>query len=134
MRDFTVVVEQDADTGLYVGYVPGWPGAHAQGATLDELRENLEEVVAMLLKDLMSAAIRSHLDRQATAVSSPRGWRSVFGKARAEVVEAIDTGRAAAPRLEDELAAIGQRCSALPVLDPRGAEEILGYDERGLPR
>jgi predicted RNase H-like HicB family nuclease len=34
-----------------VGYVPGWPGAHSQGATVDELRQNLEEVVAMLLED-----------------------------------------------------------------------------------
>ncbi len=51
MRDFTAVVEKDADTGLFVGYVPGWPGAHSQGATLDELRRNLEEVVSMLLED-----------------------------------------------------------------------------------
>ena len=34
-----------------VGYVPGWPGAHSQGATEDELRGNLEEVIAMLLED-----------------------------------------------------------------------------------
>ncbi len=51
MRNFTAVVEKDADTGLYVGYVPGWPGAHSQGSTEDELRRNLEEVVAMLLED-----------------------------------------------------------------------------------
>jgi len=51
MRNFTAVVEKDADTGLFVGYIPGWPGAHSQGATLDELRENLLEVVAMLLED-----------------------------------------------------------------------------------
>jgi predicted RNase H-like HicB family nuclease len=51
MRNFTAVVEKDAETGLYVGYVPGWPGAHSQGATIDELRQNLEEVIAMLLED-----------------------------------------------------------------------------------
>ena len=51
MRTFTAVVERDPDTGLYVGYVPGWPGAHSQGATEDELRENLREVIAMLLED-----------------------------------------------------------------------------------
>jgi predicted RNase H-like HicB family nuclease len=44
-------VERDPDTGLYVAYVPGWPGAHSQGATEDELRENLREVIAMLLED-----------------------------------------------------------------------------------
>ena len=51
MRNYTAVIERDADTGLYVGYVPGWPGAHSQGATEDELRRNLEEVIAMLLED-----------------------------------------------------------------------------------
>jgi predicted RNase H-like HicB family nuclease len=50
MNHFTAVVERNADTGLYVGYVPGFPGAHSQGATLDELNHNLQEVVAMLLE------------------------------------------------------------------------------------
>lgn len=36
------------ETGLYVGYVPGFPGAHSQGETLEELNENLKEVIAML--------------------------------------------------------------------------------------
>lgn len=51
MRSYTAVVERCADTGLFVGYVPGFPGAHSQGETLDELRENLREVIAMLLED-----------------------------------------------------------------------------------
>ena len=51
MRTFNVVVERDPDTGTYVGYVPGWPGAHTQGDTLDELQTNLKEVLAMLLED-----------------------------------------------------------------------------------
>jgi predicted RNase H-like HicB family nuclease len=51
MRTFNVVVERDPDTGTYVGYVPGWPGAHSQGDTLDELQINLKEVLAMLLED-----------------------------------------------------------------------------------
>ena len=46
-----VVIERDEDTGLLVGYVPGWPGAHTQGADLDEVQRNLREVVAMLLED-----------------------------------------------------------------------------------
>lgn len=48
---FTAIIERDADTGLLVGYVPGFPGAHSQGATLDELHRNLHEVVEMLLED-----------------------------------------------------------------------------------
>ena len=51
MRSFNIVVERDPYTGLYIGYVPGWPGAHSQGETLDELRRNLQEVVEMLLED-----------------------------------------------------------------------------------
>jgi predicted RNase H-like HicB family nuclease len=51
MRTFTAVVERCPDTGLYVGYVPGFAGAHSQGETLDELQDNLREVIAMLLED-----------------------------------------------------------------------------------
>lgn len=51
MKEFTAVVERDADTGLYVGWVPGFPGAHSQGATLEELRANLLEVLEMLVED-----------------------------------------------------------------------------------
>ena len=51
MRTFTAIVERDPETGLFVGYVPGYAGAHSQGASLDELNENLREVIAMLLED-----------------------------------------------------------------------------------
>jgi predicted RNase H-like HicB family nuclease len=51
MRQYTAVVERDTDTGLYIGYVPGMPGAHSQAESLDELNANLREVVAMLLED-----------------------------------------------------------------------------------
>jgi predicted RNase H-like HicB family nuclease len=51
VKSFTAVVERCCDTGLYVGYVPGFAGAHSQGTSLDELRKNLEEVIAMLLED-----------------------------------------------------------------------------------
>jgi Uncharacterized conserved protein len=51
MHNFTAVVEKCVETGLFVGYVPGFPGAHSQGETLDELNENLREVIEMLLED-----------------------------------------------------------------------------------
>lgn len=51
MKHYTAVVERDAETGLYVGYVPGFPGAHSQAETLDELNRNLREVIGMLLED-----------------------------------------------------------------------------------
>jgi len=51
MKTYTAVVERCPDTGLYVGYVPGFPGAHTQAKTLDQLNENLKEVIALLLVD-----------------------------------------------------------------------------------
>ena len=42
-------------------------------------------------------------------------------------------GRRRDASLAEELLAIGERCSRLPVLDPRSADEILGYDQNGLP-
>lgn len=51
MKNFTAVVERDPVTGLLIGYVPGFPGAHSQAASLDELNVNLREVVAMLFED-----------------------------------------------------------------------------------
>ncbi len=51
MKTFTAVIEKDSETNLYVGYIPGFPGAHSQGETLDELHENLREVIEMLLED-----------------------------------------------------------------------------------
>jgi len=51
MKSFNYVVERCADTGFYVGYVPGFPGAHSQAETLDELRENMKEVIELLLVD-----------------------------------------------------------------------------------
>ncbi len=51
MRTFSAVVERDVETGLFIGYVPGFLGAHTQGEALDELCNNLSEVIAMLLED-----------------------------------------------------------------------------------
>ena len=51
MKTYTAIVERCPDTGLYIGYVPGFPGAHTQAKTLDELNKNLKEVIEMLLMD-----------------------------------------------------------------------------------
>ena len=51
MKKFTAVIERCNQTGLYVGYIPGFAGAHSQGATLDELNQNLRGVVELLLQD-----------------------------------------------------------------------------------
>ena len=51
MHTYTVIVERDRDTALFVGHVPGFPGAHYQAESLDELQANMREVIEMLLED-----------------------------------------------------------------------------------
>jgi predicted RNase H-like HicB family nuclease len=42
------VIERDLETGLLVGSVPGLPGAHTQGETVEEVCQNLAEVIELL--------------------------------------------------------------------------------------
>ncbi len=51
-RTFTAYIEFDPETRLYVGTIPSVHGAHTQGATLDELRTNLREVLELCLEEL----------------------------------------------------------------------------------
>jgi predicted RNase H-like HicB family nuclease len=51
MKTFSAYVEWDPDTKLYIGIIPGIPGAHTQAATLDELRSNLKEVLELCLEE-----------------------------------------------------------------------------------
>ena len=43
-------------------------------------------------------------------------------------------GRKVAPSIRDAIQEVAERCAALPDLDTRTADEILGYDERGVFR
>ena len=45
-----------------------------------------------------------------------------------------ERGRAAPPSLKEEIMAISRRCAVLPRRTGRTPEEIIGYDERGVPR
>ncbi|CDQ10900.1 type II toxin-antitoxin system HicB family antitoxin [Acidithiobacillus ferrivorans] len=52
MKVYSAVIERCPQTGLFVGFVPGFPGAHSQGGgALDEVNHNLRNVIAMLLED-----------------------------------------------------------------------------------
>ena len=51
MKVYSAVIERCPQTGLLVGFVPGFPGAHSQGETLDEVNRNLQEVIEMMLED-----------------------------------------------------------------------------------
>jgi len=52
VRTCSAVIERCSETGLLVGHVPGFPGAHNLGEPLDELQANLQQVIAMLLRQI----------------------------------------------------------------------------------
>jgi predicted RNase H-like HicB family nuclease len=72
MRSFTAVIEKCSDTGLYVGYVPGFAGAHSQADTLEELNNNLREVIEMLLEDGESEPEHEFVGTQNIVVNGDR--------------------------------------------------------------
>jgi predicted RNase H-like HicB family nuclease len=51
MTTFTAYIEFDEESQLYIGVVPGVPGAHTQASSLDELRANLQEVLELCLEE-----------------------------------------------------------------------------------
>lgn len=46
---------------------------------------------------------------------------------------AREAGRTRSIPLCEELATIRRRCADLPVLDTRAGDEVIGYDQHGLP-
>ena len=49
---FVAQVQKYLELGLYIGTVPGLPGAHSQGSTLDKLNAHLKEVTLLCIKEL----------------------------------------------------------------------------------
>lgn len=74
-------------------------------------------------------------DRLARAVAAKTG-ETLTAAVITALRERLERLRARPPRrrLRDELRDIGERCAALPTLDERSADDILGYDDHGLPR
>ncbi len=54
---FTAHIEQDKETGYYVGYIPSLPGVYTQAESLDELQKNLEEVTQLCIEELRLSEI-----------------------------------------------------------------------------
>lgn len=73
----------------------------------DRLVRELSDVTGESMTKAVSTAVRERLER-------------VQGTARGRDLTA-------------ELKSIADRCADLPLIDTRPGEEILGYDERGLP-
>lgn len=57
--NFTAEITKDKDINMYIGIVPSLPGAHTQGATLDELNKNLKEVIELCLDELTEEEINN---------------------------------------------------------------------------
>jgi antitoxin VapB len=74
--------------------------------------ENLARQLAEQTGETITEAIRTALEERLRRVS----------------------GRRRATRLADQLNEIALRCAALPVIDKRSEDEILGFDRRGLPK
>lgn len=75
-------------------------------------------------------------DRLAREVANATGegiTEAVINALRERLARLKKRRRSVRP-LSEELRAIGERVAAMPVLDSRSSDEILGYDERGLPR
>ena len=50
--NFTVFIEKDPESGLYVGTVPNLPGAHTFAETIDDLQGKLVEVISLCLEEM----------------------------------------------------------------------------------
>ena len=75
---------------------------------VDELAHELISYTGETVTQAVVNALRERLEREKEKQSSPLSLRK-------------------------ELLRIGQECAALPLLDQRSPEEILGYNEHGVP-
>lgn len=71
MKTFTAYLEWAPETNLYVGFMPGNPGAHSRGKSLDELRKNLKEVFGYVLKNIKMPAKICHSLSDFSKLRSP---------------------------------------------------------------
>ncbi|MGA2653199.1 MAG: type II toxin-antitoxin system VapB family antitoxin [Terracidiphilus sp.] len=74
----------------------------------DRLARELADTTGETITDAVIVAMRERLEREKRKRQNKRS-------------------------LAADLVAIGRHCASLPVLDPRSSDEILGYDENGLP-
>ncbi len=74
----------------------------------DELAHELSKTTGESLPQAVITALRERLEREKEKASRPAG-------------------------LKDELLRIGRECAALPLLDERSPEEIIGYTAHGVP-
>lgn len=113
MKVYSAVIERDPQTGLFVGFVPGFPGAHSQAAALDELADNLREHIAMLLEDgepqLESEFVRPERLHRLKFRGQASGSEASLGRRHSAPARVRGSGSAAARFSQ----AISRQCRAL---------------------
>lgn len=123
---------REVKTTLYISHAI----RHALRRFAADSDRTLTEVVDAALREYLG---RNHYVRPETAVAETVASK-VDKVKRGSPARAARDEKARRERptprisLRDELLAIGKRCACLPDLDTRSADEILGYDEHGLPR
>ena len=65
--------------------------------------------------------------------AAANGEPFIIARAGKPLVKVVAVDAEAGTTLADELDRIARHCASLPRRDPRSADEILGYDDRGLP-
>lgn len=63
-------IYEKAEEGGFIGYIAELPGANAQGETMEEVRENLEDAVQMILEAHREVA-EKRLEQNPNAVREP---------------------------------------------------------------
>jgi antitoxin VapB len=83
----------------------------------------------------MAISIKNPLAEELARKVAQEGGESITQAIIHSLEERLERlqGRRRSTGIEDEILRISRRCSALPEIDDRSPEEILGYDERGLP-
>lgn len=82
----------------------------------------------------MAMNIKDHRVHDLARQLAERRGTSLTAAVRQALEEALAAGGPRHDARRERLDAIARHCAALPTRDPRPADEILGYDERGLPR
>jgi len=58
-RYYTAYIERDIESGMYIGVVPGIPGARTCAESIDELQVRLQEVISLCLEEMDEEDIES---------------------------------------------------------------------------
>ena len=82
----------------------------------------------------MSLNIKARRVHELARQLAERRGTTLTSAVEAALEEALARGGRPGGRVHKRLDAIVRHCAGLPRLDHRTADEILGYDERGLPR